>query len=308
MVTRMIVANVLHRPVRTIISILAVAIEVSMVMVVVGMTTGLLHESAKRVEGVGADVLVQPPGSSFLIGLGSAPVPIKIGGLLAGFQHVQAVTPVLLQTNITGGLNIIYGIDMKSFERVSGGFAYHSGGPFTGPYDIMVDNVYAQANHAKVGQTLTMLDHAFHVSGIVEHGKGARLFIPLDTAQDLSGSRDKATIFFVKCTDPGYADDVASAIRHLLPPDYHVLSIREYMSMMTSNNLPALNAFVNAMIAIAVGIGFLVIFLSMYTTITERTREIGVLESLGASKGYIIARSEERRVGKECRSRWSPYH
>ena len=23
---------------------------------------------------------------------------------------------------------------------------------------------------------------------------------------------------------------------------------------------------------------------------------------------YILARSEERRVGKECRSRWSPYH
>ena len=24
--------------------------------------------------------------------------------------------------------------------------------------------------------------------------------------------------------------------------------------------------------------------------------------------GLIVARSEERRVGKECRSRWSPYH
>ena len=23
---------------------------------------------------------------------------------------------------------------------------------------------------------------------------------------------------------------------------------------------------------------------------------------------YNISRSEERRVGKECRSRWSPYH
>ena len=92
----------------------------------------------------------------------------------------------------------------------------------------------------------------------------------------------------MKCTDPGYGDDVVSAIQHLLP-DYHVYPMRKYMSMMTSNNLPALNAFVNAMIAIAVGIGFLVIFLSMYTTITERTREIGVLKSLGASKGYIIA-------------------
>jgi putative ABC transport system permease protein len=55
------------------------------------------------------------------------------------------------------------------------------------------------------------------------------------------------------------------------------------------SNLPGLNAFITAMIAIAVGIGFLVIFLSMYTTITERTREIGILKSLGASKGYIIA-------------------
>src|SRR5438093_2684986 len=99
-VTRMIVANVLHRPVRTIISVLAVAIEVGMVMLVVGMTTGLLHEAAKRVEGVGADVLVQPPGSSFLIGLGSAPVPIKIAQRLEEMPHVQAVAPALLQTNL----------------------------------------------------------------------------------------------------------------------------------------------------------------------------------------------------------------
>ena len=35
-------------------------------------------------------------------------------------------------------------------------------------------------------------------------------------------------------------------------------------------------------------IGFLVIFLSMYTTIIERTRDIGILKSLGASKGYIV--------------------
>ncbi|MGC1385356.1 MAG: FtsX-like permease family protein, partial [Candidatus Acidiferrales bacterium] len=33
---------------------------------------------------------------------------------------------------------------------------------------------------------------------------------------------------------------------------------------------------------------FLVIFLSMYTTVIERTREIGVLKSLGASKAYIV--------------------
>ena len=57
---------------------------------------------------------------------------------------------------------------------------------------------------------------------------------------------------------------------------------------MTTANVPGLNAFVTSMIVLAVAIGFLVIFLSMYTTVVERTREIGVLKSLGASKGYIV--------------------
>ena len=64
--------------------------------------------------------------------------------------------------------------------------------------------------------------------------------------------------------------------------------MKEFLSLMTSTSLPGLNAFINVMIGIAVTIGFLVIFLSMYTTIIERTREIGVLKSLGASKGYIV--------------------
>jgi putative ABC transport system permease protein len=287
MVNRMILENVMHRPVRTIISILAVALEVAMVLLVVGMTNGLLNESAKRVEGVGADVMVQPPGSSFLLGLTGAPMPIKIGDRLTQMPHVLAVTPVLLQFNTSGGLNLIYGIDMASFDRVSGGFVYYSGGPLKGPDDILVDDWYAKANHLKVGETVNLKNHNFHLVGIVQHGKGARIFIPLQTAEDMTASHDQANIFFVKCTDPGYTDDVVSEIRQLFS-NYQILSIREYMSLMTSNNLPALNTFVAALIVIAVVIGFLVIFLSMYTTITERTREIGILKSLGASKAYIM--------------------
>ncbi len=287
MVNRMIVSNILHRPLRTAISVLAVAIEVGMVMLVVGMTTGLLNDSARRVEGVGADLLVQPPGASFFFGLTHAPMPIKIGDRLAQVPHVLAVAPALFQFNSTGGLNLIYGIDLRSFNRVTGGFVFHAGGPFNGAHEILVDDWYAKANSVKVGQTLNLLNHDFRVAGIVEHGKGARLFIPLETAEDLSGARDKASIFFVKCTDPGYTEDVVDAVHQLLPK-HQILSVKEYMSLMTSNNLPALTAFITAMIAVAVGIGFLVIFLSMYTTITERTREIGILKSLGASKGYIM--------------------
>lgn len=285
---KMILVNVLRRPIRTAVSILAVAIEVTMVLIVVGLTTGLLNDAARRTEGVGADVMVQPSGASFMFSLSSAPVPIKVGERLGEVPHVLAVAPVLFQSDLsTHGLGVIFGIDLESWNRVSGGFVYLSGGPFHDTMDVLVDDWYAKANHLKVGSTLSLLSQNFHVCGIVEHGKGSRLFIPLATAQDLSSSHDKASIFFVKCTDPGYADDVTLAIQRLLP-GWEVHSIKQYMSMMTSSNLPALDTFISAMIGLAVSIGFLVIFLSMYTTITERTREIGILKSLGASKAYIL--------------------
>ncbi len=72
-----------------------------------------------------------------------------------------------------------------------------------GPDDILMDDWAAKAKHVTVDSTFRLLDHDFHVAGIVEHGKGARLFVPLATLQDLSGSRDKASIFFMKCTRSG---------------------------------------------------------------------------------------------------------
>ena len=285
---KLIVSNILHRPIRTVVRALAVAVEVAMVMLFEGLTHGILDETAHRVEGVGADIMVQPPGTSFLFALSQAPMPIKIGDRLKDLPHVLAVAPVLFNVISIQGLSVMYGIDMPSFVRVSGGFAYHAGGAFVNPYDLLVDDLYAKANHVKVGQTIQLLNHEFYLRGIVEHGKGARLFIPLQTAEDLLQVQDKASIFFVKCTEPSYTDDVSDAMHQLLPK-YQVHPMKEYMSMMTSNNMPGLEAVITVIVAIAVGIGFLVIFLAMYTTVTERTREIGILKSLGASKGYIIA-------------------
>jgi putative ABC transport system permease protein len=283
----MIVNNVLHRPIRTLITVIAVAVEVTLVIIVVGLTTGLVTDSAKRVEGVGADIMVQPPSASVFMAFSGAPMPIRLGDKLAEQKYVKYVAPVLLQFNSTNGLDIIYGIDPDSFRSVSGGFVFHAGHDLQEPNDILVDDWYAKGKHVAVNQMLHILDHDFHVAGIVEHGKGARLFVLMSTLQDLAGAHDKASVFFIKCERPDDAQTVADEIRLLLPR-YEVRQLKDYMSLMTSSSLPGLQAFINVMIGIAVAIGFLVIFLSMYTTIIERTREIGVLKSLGASKSYIV--------------------
>ena len=58
--------------------------------------------------------------------------------------------------------------------------------------------------------------------------------------------------------------------------------------MMTPSNYPGLSIFINVVIGISVIIGFIVIFQAMYTAVMERTREIGILKSMGASKFYIV--------------------
>jgi len=283
----MIARNVLHRPVRTLVSIAAVAVEVSLVILVVGLTNGMLQEVAKRIEGVGAYIMFQPPSASFILAFNGAPMPIKIREKLEEMRYVQAVAPVLLQFSSSGGLDLVYGIEPKSFNAVSGGFVFHEGKDLSGPYDILVDDWAAKAKHARVNEKIRLLDHDFRVAGIVEHGKGARMFVQLETLEELSGARDKASLFFVKCTRPDHTPAVMDQMRKIFPR-YEIRPLKDFLSLMTSSSLPGLDTFVDSMVALAVAIGFLVIFLSMYTTVVERTREIGVLKSLGASKGYIV--------------------
>jgi putative ABC transport system permease protein len=286
MMGELIARNLLHRPLRTLIGALGIAVEVALVVLIVGLTSGLLTETAKRIEGIGADIMLQPPNSSFLITFGTAPMPIKIGDKLSELRYVQSVAPVLFQFN-TSGVEVVYGIDQESFRAVSGGFVFLQGHDFEGPDDILVDDIAAKTKKIHQGETFNIFAHDWHVAGIVEHGKGSRLFVPLATLQGLVGARDKASVFFVKCTRPEHTDDVIDEMHHLLP-NYTIRPLKDYLSLMTSTNIPGLEAFINAMILLAVTIGLLVIFLTMYTTVIERTKDIGVLKSLGANHWFVV--------------------
>ncbi|MGC1905923.1 MAG: ABC transporter permease [Candidatus Acidiferrum sp.] len=287
MMGELIARNLVHRPLRTLIGVLAVAVEVALVVLIVGLTSGLLNESAKRIQGVGADIVIQPPAASIFLGFSGSPMPIKIADKLADLKYVQAVTPALLQFNAVGGVETIWGIDRDSFHAVSFGFVFLQGHDMQGPNDMLVDDWEARAKKLKVGDTYNLLNNDWQIAGIVEHGKGSRIYVPIATLQELVGARDKASIFLLKCTRSEHTEDVTAEIRTVLP-GYTIRPIKDLMLLLTSTNVPGLEPFIHAMIALAVSIGLLVIFLTMYTTVIERTRDIGVLKSIGGTRSFII--------------------
>ena len=286
---KMIIANLVHRPIRSIISITAIAVEVTLILVIVGLSMGILNDSKARTAGIGADVMVRPPGSTNLVGMSGAPAPIKIADILRKLPHVVDVSPVVTQLNSGKSLEILYGIDIDSFQKLSNGFTFLEGGPFTGPDDIIIDDIAAASLHLHAGSTMEVLNHTFKVCGVVQNGKGARKFMPIGTVQDLIGAPNRASIFYVKLDDPNNADAFISDLKKIPGMEqYNTQSVKEWLSLMTPDSLPGFSTFINVVIGVSVCIGFIVIFQSMYTAVMERTREIGILKSMGASKGYIV--------------------
>jgi len=287
---KLIFANLIHRPVRSIISVLAVAIEVIMILSIVGIFMGMLNDQKQRTNGIGADLMMRPSNASIMNGVGGAPMPIKNIEAIRRLPHVQVAAPVIQNLSTSGSIEVINGIDYPSFNALRP-FVFISGGPFQNSYDVIIDDVLARSNGGyHVGDKMTIMNHSFRISGIVEHGKGARKLLPIDTMGELMGAEGKASVFYIKSDDPTNEQTIIQEIHNTKGlENYPVQTMEDWLSMMTPEKLPGFNIALDVVTGIAVIVGFLVIFQSMYTAVLERTREIGILKSMGASKGTIVS-------------------
>jgi putative ABC transport system permease protein len=276
--------NMVARPLRSALSILAIAIQVVLVLMIVGLTTGVIAEWGKRVEGVGADLLVQPPNSSIFFAFSSAVMQQSFGEQIEKLPGVDEVAPTLILSD-PKSLMIVYGIDYKRFNALSQGFIFRAGRPFEAPDETIADDVVAQTRHLKVGDTVTLINHPFKISGIVAHGKGARFFIPLKSGQEIVGAENRVSMFFVR--SKGDVEGTRAEILKL-GPENRIRSMSEYVSLMNSSNLPELKPFIRTMVGLGVVVSFLVVLMNMHTMILERTREIGILKALGFSRFDIV--------------------
>jgi putative ABC transport system permease protein len=273
-------SNLGVRPLRSALSVLALSLQVFLVLLIVGLTSGALSDWRTRAEGIGADIIVQPPNSSIFFAFSSAVMQETLADKIASLPGVDEVAPVLIVVD-QHNLGVIYGIDYGRFAGLSSGFSFLSGGSFQQPTEAIADDLAAHSRKLQVGATTTLMGHEFTISGIVLHGKGARFFIPLKTAQDIAGADKRVSMFFVR--SKGDTEAVRNELVKLLPM-YKIRSMAEFSTLMTSSNLPELKPFIRAFLILGVTISFLVVLLTMHTMVLERTRDIGILKALGSSR------------------------
>lgn len=282
---KLIFSNLRQRPTRTLVSVIAVALGVALLLVSMGLSYGQLLDTAQRTQGIGGDFILQPSDASLIFALNSGTIPVRVQKVIEEVDGVEAATPILAKF-LGDQFHIVFGIDAESFGRVNRSLSFVEGRGFAGPREVIIDTIYANSRKMKAEDPLQILGNQFRVSGVFRQGIGARVLLPLTTLQELNGTPDKATMFFIRAKEGVALEQVYDSLKERFE-NYKITKASELQEIMMDNT-PVFKEFVTAMVCISVTISFLIILLAMYSTITERTREIGILKSLGASKGYIV--------------------
>jgi len=285
----LVVANIKQRKTRTAISILGVAIGVVLILVTVGLARGMLKERAEREANVGAEIMFSRGGSFSSLSTKNLLTDVRYADIIKTIEGVEAVTPVgqYISSGATGiGFEMVDGIDFDSYSAISK-LRIVSGHALTNDSEVIIDAIYAKDRNKSPGDTVEVLGQQFRVAGIYAPESLGRVKMTLSKMQQLLVAPNKCFAIYVKCKNPEEQEAVAARIRDRLPDNF-IGFTRDIPGLYAEASVPALDVFLNAVVAVAVVISAMVILLAMYTTITERTREIGILKSLGASKGFII--------------------
>jgi putative ABC transport system permease protein len=286
LIYRLVWENLKHRPVRTFLSAIFIGISVTLILTMVGLSRGVLDDVRERARGSGADIVIRPPASTVLAFSGNMAGGEKIVALVRKQPHVALATGSLIQS--IGNFQSVTGINLDEFNAMSGGFHYLEGGPFQRPDDLMVDESYADSKNLHAGSSLDLGNgKVWHICAVVEPGKLSQLIAQLKPLQEMYSATGDVSVIYVKLDQPANIPSVLAELMNLLE-DYKVYTMEELANLISVDNVSLVKGFTRVVIGIAVVVGFLVVLLTMYTAVLERTREIGILKALGASPGYIL--------------------
>jgi putative ABC transport system permease protein len=292
----LVTSNIRQRPIRTLVSVAGIALGVSLVMLFTGLARGMSNDLQRRASNVRAELIFMRPGAVQLTST-TANLDTRYVDRLKAIEGVEEALPLfryIFQGSRGFGLEQIDGVNWDTYARVNGINMVSGRGP-QGQNEVVIDETKARNGNYQVGDALKPFGaDDYRIVGIYSPESGARVKMSLEAMQQALEAPGKATLIFVKLRNSDQLEEVAARIDRELPGN----TIQPTRDVFTSfeKSIPYLGVFLRVLVGLAAIVSALVVMLAMYTTITERTREIGILKAMGASRGYIVGIIEKEAI------------
>ena len=285
----LVLANLKVRPFRTLISVVGVALGVILVVMFTGLARGMTNDMAKRASNWKAEIVFTRPGAMELTS-SNASVSTAYVDRLMQIEGVESTVPVIRyvspDTNGRWGITQLDGLDWAPFAAMNE-MSIVEGRPATANDEIILDQRRLVEDNVKVGDSLKLFGgKEYKIVGVFSPPSGARIKMSLGAMQEALEAPGKCTYILVKVKDGADPNAVAARINEILPGNK--INLTSDLIIDAKDRIPALGTFLRVLVGLGAFVSTIFVLLSMYTTITERRKEIGILKSLGAPKSFII--------------------
>jgi putative ABC transport system permease protein len=287
----LIVKNVLHRPVRTLLTTLGLAIAIAAVTILVGISWNFERSFLAIYNSKGIDLVVVHAGSSNQL---SSSLDEKLADRLRQVPGVAGVAPSLVDTvgfeeqNLVSVLvnGWVPGSILFRGLRILEGRALEPGDDKA----VMLGRVLTMTLGKKPGDRLQIAGETFDVVGIFESDswfENGGLLVPLKTLQKMMGREGQVTGFLIQAakSDERSIAELRKRIESTIS-GVAATPARDHVQGDTQIRLSRAMAWTTA--AVALFLGSVGMLNTMLMSIFERTREIGILRAVGWRRRRVL--------------------
>jgi ABC-type antimicrobial peptide transport system permease subunit len=279
--------NIFRRPTRTLITVLGLGIGVGFIVALIAMVDGFEY-SFEQMAGAGqVDLLAEKSNTS---DMSLSEIDERTALRVRSMPEVESTSKILFGIGTAPGLPyfMIYGLDIN--EEYVRHYRIREGQMIERSGDIVIGRFAANSLKKTVGDTLHFSGTSFHIAGIYENGNAyedAGGVLLLRDAQQLFNKPRKISLLGIRLveSDRARSGEIAAQIERD-EPDLTVSKSSAFTQQL--QDMATTYVMLNALIALTIVIGGVVMMNAMLMSVFERTQEIGVLRALGWRRTQVI--------------------